>query len=145
MGDAVTPTGEFEVHPRLLGGSHMLGRLENCQVLLKDNSHFAWFILVPEVGVEELHELGADDYRRLGEATRVVSEFVAREFAPDKVNVAAIGNQVRQLHVHVVGRWTSDPAWPGVVWGCDARRAYPAAEVERIRGGFAGEPGVRAC
>jgi diadenosine tetraphosphate (Ap4A) HIT family hydrolase len=136
--------GAFELHPRLAAGGHPLGMLENCRLLLKDNAHFAWFILVPEVGVEELHELSQDDYARLGAAVRQLSGFVSRHFAPDKVNVAAIGNQVRQLHVHVVGRWTHDPAWPGVVWACDARQAYAAQAVERIRGLLEQDLGCRA-
>lgn len=123
----------FEIHPRLSGGSHRLGRLGNCELLLKDNAHFAWFILVPEVDVEELHELDADQYAELGAAVRQLSGFVATHFSPAKVNVAAIGNQVRQMHIHVVGRWQHDPAWPGVVWSCDARQTYAPDEVDRIR------------
>jgi diadenosine tetraphosphate (Ap4A) HIT family hydrolase len=134
----------FELHPRLAAGGHPLGMLENCQLLLKDNAHFAWFILVPEVDVEELHELAEDDYARLGAAVRKLSGFVSRHFAPDKVNVAAIGNQVRQLHVHVVGRWTRDPAWPGVVWASEARQPYAPEEVARIVALAAGELGCGA-
>lgn len=133
----------FELDPRLAAGGHPLGMLENCRLLLKDNAHFAWFILVPEVAVVELHELSAEEYARVGVAVRELSGFVSRHFAPDKVNVAAIGNQVRQMHVHVVGRWSTDPAWPGVVWASEARRSYPPEEVARIAALVAAELGSR--
>jgi diadenosine tetraphosphate (Ap4A) HIT family hydrolase len=68
-------------------------------------------------------------------AVRSVSEFVSTHFKPEKLNVACIGNQVRQMHIHIVGRSTGDPAWPGTVWAFDGKASYAEDEIERIRVG----------
>ena len=64
---------------------------------------------------------------------RRVSEFVAGYFHPEKLNVACIGNQVRQMHIHIVGRSANDPAWPGTVWVYEGKRDYSDEEIEKIR------------
>lgn len=125
----------FELHPRLAAGSFLLGRAEDCLVLLKDNAAFPWMVIVPEVGegIEDLHQLDPARYGQVLEVVRRVSEFVSGYFKPEKLNVACIGNQVRQMHVHVVGRRLEDAAWPGTVWASSVREPWDAAEVERIR------------
>ena len=116
----------FELNKRLAAGGFDFGALGKCRVLLKDNAVFPWFILVPEVesSITELHELEATDYASVMFTIRQVSEFVEKHFDPDKINVAAIGNIVNQLHIHIVARTTTDPAWPGVVWSCDSKTPY---------------------
>jgi diadenosine tetraphosphate (Ap4A) HIT family hydrolase len=111
---------EFAVHPRLLADCHQLGRLALCRVLLNRNATLPWFILVPEVGQEivELHELGGVRRQQLATELDLVATFTKARFDVAKLNIAAIGNIVQQLHVHVVGRRPDDPCWPGVVWGC---------------------------
>lgn len=125
----------FTLHPRLAAGGFDLGRMGGCRLLLKDNALFPWFLLVPEVaeGIEDLHQLEAARYDEVMAAVRGVSQFVADHFQPEKLNVACIGNQVRQMHIHIVGRSTGDPAWPGTVWAFDGKRAYQDDGVERIR------------
>ena len=116
----------FELNKRLAAGGFDFGSLGKCRVLLKDNAVFPWFILVPEVesSITELHELEATDYASVMFTIRQVSEFVEKHFDPDKINVAAIGNIVNQLHIHIVARTETDPAWPGVVWSCDSKQPY---------------------
>ena len=113
----------------------MLGSLGNCKVILKDNALFPWIILVPEVeeGVEDLHQLNVARYEEVLAAVRQVSLFVSAHFQPEKLNVACIGNQVRQMHIHVVGRFLDDPAWPGTVWAFDGKQNYSTEEVAAIR------------
>ncbi len=124
----------FEIHPRLAAGGHEIGRLGGCRLLLKDNALFPWFLLIPEVeGIEDLHELPIGKFNEAMAAMRRVSEFVAAHFRPEKLNVACIGNQVRQMHIHVVGRSTGDPAWPGTVWAFEGKKTYPPGEVDEIR------------
>lgn len=124
----------FELHPRLAAGGFPIGTLGGCRVILKDNSLFPWFLLVPEVeGIEDLHQLPPGRYDEVMQAQRRVCEFVASHFLPEKLNVACIGNQVRQMHIHIVGRTTGDPAWPGTVWAFAEKRAYAGDEVESIR------------
>lgn len=124
----------FALHDRLANGSEELGRLRGCRVLLKNNALFPWIILVPEVpdGIEDLHQLDSARFDEVTQAIREVSIFVAGHFGPDKLNVACIGNQVRQMHIHVVGRSEGDPAWPGVVWSFGDKRAYADDEIAAI-------------
>jgi diadenosine tetraphosphate (Ap4A) HIT family hydrolase len=125
---------DFTLHPRLAAGTFELGRLGICRVLLKNQSLFPWLLLVPEVeGAEDLHELAQADYQAVMHAMREVSLFVAEHFKPEKLNVASIGNQVRQMHVHIVGRSTADPAWPGTVWAFAGKASYSTEQVEEIR------------
>jgi len=124
----------FELNERLAAGGFDFGTLGKCRVLLKDNALFPWFILVPEVetSIIELHQLEATDYASVMFTVRQISEFVENHFSPDKINVAAIGNIVNQLHIHIIARTKSDPAWPGVVWGCDSKQPYDKSSALEI-------------
>jgi diadenosine tetraphosphate (Ap4A) HIT family hydrolase len=113
----------FTLHPRLEAGTHLLGTTKGCQILLKKNSAFPWILIVPEVSaeIEDLHQLPPEQFAEVAFLIREVSQFVEETFQPDKLNVACIGNIVRQLHIHVVGRTANDLAWPGTVWASDAK------------------------
>jgi len=128
----------FTLHPRLAAGGFELATVSACRVLLKNNSVFPWLLVVPEVedGIEDLHQLSPDRYIEVLAVVRRASEFVSAHFHPDKLNVACIGNQVRQMHIHVVGRSAADPAWPGTVWACEEKRPYTNDEVTLIRRAF---------
>ncbi|MES2708001.1 MAG: HIT family protein [Verrucomicrobiota bacterium] len=125
----------FTLHPRLASGSHFLGRTAGCQVLLKDNACFPWLLIVPEVpeDVEDLHQLEPEAFARVTALIRRVSLFVSGYFKPDKLNVACIGNQVRRMHIHIVGRHEGDAAWPGTVWASDAKTLWAPGKVDDIR------------
>lgn len=105
--------------PRLLADSVAVASLDLCQVRLAKNAAWPWVILVPQVAdVVEVTDLSSSDYAQLWDEVRIVSRALQAVVAkPDKMNIAAIGNIVRQLHVHVVARYDGDPAWPGPVWG----------------------------
>ncbi|RYD46431.1 MAG: HIT domain-containing protein [Verrucomicrobiaceae bacterium] len=123
----------FQIHPRLAAGGYEVGRIGGCRLLLKNSALFPWFILVPEVdGIEEPHELPESRYHEVMEAQRQVCGFVFAYFKPDKLNTACIGNQVRQMHFHVVGRSPGDAAWPGTVWAHDGKQSYGEGEAEKI-------------
>jgi len=125
----------FSLNERLAGGGIDFGKHGLCRVLLKNNATFPWFILVPEVDdhIIELHQLDSDDYDSVMHSIREVSEFVESHFKPDKINVAAIGNVVPQLHIHVVARYEKDPAWPDVIWGYSEKKAYKKNEIATIQ------------
>jgi diadenosine tetraphosphate (Ap4A) HIT family hydrolase len=124
----------FEIHPRLAAGGFEVGRLGGCRLLLKDHALFPWFLLVPEVeGIEDLHQLPPGQFEEVMAAMRRVSEFVASHFQPEKLNVACIGNQVRQMHIHIVGRSPGDPAWPGTVWAFEGKKSYAESKIDEIR------------
>lgn len=124
----------FSLHPRLAASGFEIGRIGGARLLLKNNALFPWFLLVPEVeqGIEDLHQLESGHYDEVMKAVKDVSQFVADHFQPEKLNVACIGNQVRQMHIHIVGRSTGDPAWPGTVWAFDGKQAYQDDEVAAI-------------
>jgi diadenosine tetraphosphate (Ap4A) HIT family hydrolase len=129
----------FTLHPRLEAGGFDLGTLRGCRVLLKNNALFPWIILVPEVeeGIEDLHQLEPERFREVTGLIREVSCFVSDHFQPDKLNVACIGNQVRQMHIHIVGRSPGDPAWPGVVWSFEGKEAYGDDAIAAVKRAFA--------
>ncbi len=110
-----------------------------CRVRLMRDSRYPWLILVPaRDGLVEIGDLAREDRVALMDEVVLASRAIEALYAPDKMNVAAIGNVVRQLHVHVVGRTEGDPAWPGPVWGHSAGVAYSddglRTQLERIRG-----------
>lgn len=124
----------FEIHPRLAAGGIDIGRSGGCALLLKNNALFPWFILIPEVeGIAELHLLEATGYDEVMAVQRRVCEFLWAYFRPEKINIGCIGNQVPQLHIHIVGRSSGDPAWPGTVWGFDGKQPYTNGQSETIR------------
>ena len=125
----------FLLHERLAAGSADIGCHGICRVLLKNQAHFPWLLLVPMVPPEftELHHLSDAQYTAVTDSIRVFSHWMEHAMHAEKVNVAAIGNQVRQLHIHIVGRNSQDITWPGVVWSCPEKIPYAEAEHERIK------------
>ena len=123
----------FELDARLQQDCFRLGRLEFCQVLLLDNAAVPWFVLVPETGVTEICDLPVEQQQQLLRETSAVANFVRQAFVTDKLNIAAIGNIVRQLHVHVVGRRAGDYCWPGVVWGTVPPERYTDERLAQLR------------
>ena len=107
----------FELHPQLLQDCHPLGCFQDCHILLHRNSSLPWYILVPETDVGELHELTTPERHRLDALLTSMALFLKNHHRSEHTNVAAIGNRVPQLHVHIVGRHKDDACWPDVVWG----------------------------
>jgi diadenosine tetraphosphate (Ap4A) HIT family hydrolase len=133
---------DFTLDSRLAADTLPIGDLPLCSALLLDDARFPWFVLVPRrAGVTEVTDLSDGDAAALMGEIRIATGVMLELAKPDKVNVGALGNVVSQLHVHVVGRFRSDPAWPGPVWGHGSRAPYPhhaaAALVERAAGLFA--------
>ena len=132
----------FELDSRLAGDTLPVGDLALSSVLLMNDSRFPWLILVPRrASLSELTDLPEEDAATLMAEIRLTVGVVDALSKPDKVNVGALGNVVAQLHVHVVGRFRSDPAWPGPVWGHGTRLPYPphaaASLVDRAASLFA--------
>ena len=124
----------FELHPRLVADCTVLGDWPLSRLLLMDDARWPWCILVPRrAGVAELHELAPQDRQQLWEESAMLSRAL-RPFLPcSRLNVAALGNLVPQLHVHHVVRSEGDPAWPGPVWGTGTREPYAPAAAERLQ------------
>lgn len=123
----------FTLAPRLEADSVFLADWPLCQLRLMDDARFPWLILVPRrKGLEEWTELSAQDSAVLSEEIARAGRGLAQMFNPRKLNVGALGNIVRQMHVHVVARFETDAAWPGPVWGQGTRVAYADAERDRL-------------
>jgi diadenosine tetraphosphate (Ap4A) HIT family hydrolase len=126
-------TDGFLLASRLEADSVFLTDWPLCQVRLMDDARFPWLILVPRrPGLEEWSELGPADSAQLADEIAKAGRVLSQMFKPTKVNVGALGNIVRQMHVHVIARFDSDAAWPGPVWGQGTRIPYGTAERERL-------------
>lgn len=122
---------DFALHPRLAATGLVIGDLALSRVILKDDSRWPWLILVPRrADLSELHQLSPADAAALIDEIQRASAAVVALDKVAKVNVGALGNEVPQLHVHVVGRWPGDAAWPGPVWGVSGKVAYESAELQ---------------
>ena len=120
-------TAEFTLDARLAADSVPVIDLPLCSVRLMNDARFAWLLLVPRrAGMSELHDLDEADQEQLWREIRSTTQAL-RAVAPcDKLNIGALGNIVRQLHVHVVARMVGDAAWPGPVWGSGMAQPYDA-------------------
>ena len=128
----------FELDPRLSADTVFVADWNLCRVLLMDDARFPWLILVPRrAGAVELDDLDENDHAHLMHEVRRAMKVLRGVVECDKLNVGALGNIVRQLHVHVVARRENDAAWPGPVWGAGTPHRYePAARnalVEQLR------------
>ena len=120
----------FQLHPQFEKDTISLGRFKLCRLLLMNDANYPWFILVPErENIREIHELDDTDRRQLGDESAQLARALMAVFKPDKLNIAALGNQVPQLHIHHIVRYTHDAAWPTPVWGKVPPRPYYCAEI----------------
>jgi len=124
----------YELHPQLAADTHPVVAFALSDLRLMDDSNYPWLVLVPRVvDAREMIDLDAGQRRQLTDEIDHASRLLRDAFSPFKLNVAALGNLVPQLHVHVIARFEHDPAWPAPVWGRVAARPYtPEALVERI-------------
>ncbi|HEX8588972.1 HIT domain-containing protein [Pseudomonas sp.] len=124
----------FVLDPRLLQDTLPIGDFPLCTLLLSNDSNYPWFILVPKrPGISEVFQLSEAEQAQLWKETTYLSAVLDRAFKADKMNVAALGNVVNQLHMHVIVRLRSDAAWPAPVWGKHPAKPYSPEEVTRIR------------
>ena len=116
----------FTLHPKLAADCEPLAELPLCKVLLMRDHRFPWLILVPRrEGLRDLHDLPREHAAALFDEIGAASRALQSSCKAEKINVAALGNQVPQLHIHVIARYANDIAWPGPVW-----HAGPVAEVD---------------
>jgi diadenosine tetraphosphate (Ap4A) HIT family hydrolase len=117
----------FTLDPRLAADSFEIYTLKNVQVRLMDDARYWWLVLVPEIdGAVEWHHLDETARHHLFDVATHAASVLENLAQADKMNIAALGNMVRQLHVHVIARHEGDAAWPGPVWGVGDALAYDA-------------------
>jgi diadenosine tetraphosphate (Ap4A) HIT family hydrolase len=115
----------FRLATQLENDCQIVDNLPLCQVLLVKDINYPWLILVPRVeDAKDIIDLSPDDQAQLWRESALVSECLRRLYQPDKLNVAALGNMVAQLHVHHIVRFTDDLAWPKPVWGVTEAKPY---------------------
>lgn len=122
----------FVLHERLEADTIEVCDWPFSKVLLMNDATYPWLILVPRRdALRDFHDLAPEDRPAMMDEIDRASVALEDVFAPDKMNVAALGNMVPQLHVHVIARFTSDQAWPGPVWGVVEAKPYGEAALEK--------------
>ena len=124
----------YVLHPQLAADTHPVAVFDLCELRLMDDANYPWLVLVPRLpDAHELIDLDVRQRHALTDEIDRAARALRDGFRPFKLNVAALGNLVPQLHVHVIARYEQDPAWPSPVWGRVAARPYtPEQLVERI-------------
>jgi len=123
----------FALHPQLQQDCFVIGRFSLCQLLLMNDSNYPWFILVPErENISEIYQLPEAEQVQLWRESSWLSRQLAVEFDADKMNVAALGNVVPQLHLHHIVRYRNDRTWPAPVWGRLPALPYAEAELQAM-------------
>ncbi len=118
---------QSEIHPQLLADTHYLGQMPTGALLLHRNASLPWFILVPETRLADLLDLPDEHRNAVMADCAAVSGFLKSFLGYAKVNFAGLGNQVPQMHLHIIGRSEGDACWPQPVWGnLDASAHYSA-------------------
>lgn len=122
----------FELHPNLTTKLFVTD-LPLCRVFLEDESHYPWLMLVPRrPNISRIMDLSPDDQRQLLLELDLAQNILWDQFKPTQINVAALGNKTPQLHVHVIARFSTDPAWPKTVWDHPVRQAYSLEQKEKV-------------
>ena len=123
----------FQLHPTLEKDTILIKDLKLCRVLLSKNALYPWLVLVPrKPDLVEMIDLNDADQTLLMQEISQVSKLVQKLFKADKLNVAALGNMVPQLHIHVIARYKTDLVFPKPVWVDSRSEAYKAGEAEKI-------------
>ena len=118
----------YQLHPQLQQDTLRLGQFELSDVLLMNDERYPWLILVPRrENIREIHQLAESEQQQLLKESSFVSQAMSQLFSAHKMNVAALGNVVEQLHLHHVARFTTDSTWPKPVWGIG--KAQPYSEI----------------
>jgi diadenosine tetraphosphate (Ap4A) HIT family hydrolase len=121
------------IHPLLVKDCQLLGRFMLNHLLLMRDANYPWFILVPDrEGISEIHQLSEADQQQLLRESSQLSMALESAFSPDKLNIAALGNVVPQLHLHHIARYKTDAAWPTPVWGKVPAKPYLDYELAAV-------------
>ena len=115
----------FKVHPQLAKDTIFIGKFDLSQLLIHKDANYPWFILVPMLpNISEIHQLLSNDAIQLIKESNLLSEAMSEIFSPDKMNIAALGNIVPQLHIHHIARYKIDISWPNPILGNKPSNEY---------------------
>lgn len=123
----------FELHPQLTADTRVIGDFPLCRLLVVNDSQYPWLILVPRrAGIRESYQLIYNDQQQLLLESNTLSRLLMSHFEGDKLNIAALGNMVPQLHIHHIVRFKTDLAWPKPIWGVAPNLPYEEEKLEAI-------------
>lgn len=123
----------FKLEPQLAADTFLVGDLPLCQMLLMNDARYPWVILVPRrAAITEVYQLPMQEQQLLWQESALVAEKLMILTQADKMNLAALGNVVSQLHLHHVARFKTDFAWPKPVWGQGNAQPYTAVEKQQV-------------
>jgi len=124
----------IKLHPQLEKDCYVLGEFELCTLLLLNDANYPWFILLPNhEGVSEIHQLSEAEQQQLMAESMFFSRCLQQVFQADKLNIAALGNVVPQLHIHHIVRYRSDACWPAPVWGATEPVKYENEQLQTLK------------
>ncbi|MBY0420266.1 MAG: HIT domain-containing protein [Pararheinheimera sp.] len=124
----------FELAPEFERDSLWLADWPLCQLRVQNDANYPWFILIPRrVGMVEIIDLTDEDREQLWRESAHLSAFLKSAFQAKKLNVAALGNMVPQLHMHHIARYETDSAWPAPVWGKVPSKAYTETQWQQLK------------
>ena len=124
----------FSLHPQLADDCIIIGHFPLSTLLLMNDCQYPWFILVPQKeNVSEIYQLDKTEQQQLLWESSYLAEKLATHFKADKMNTAALGNVVPQLHIHHIVRYKTDPAWPAPIWGKYPAQPYNEEQVKEIK------------
>jgi len=125
----------FQLHPQLAKDCYYLGDFPLCALLLSKDANYPWYILVPrQANISEAFQLSPNDQQKLQQESLQLSKALNNAFCADKMNIAALGNMVPQLHLHHIVRYKTDAAWPNPIWGfTDANNYTETLLNERVK------------
>ena len=123
----------FQLDSRLANDTFLVGSYKLCEVRLMDDSRWPWLILVPKApDLAEIHDASINQQENMARETASAAEALKKHTNCEKINSAAIGNIVRQLHIHVIARNEDDVNWPGPVWGFGERRPFDSGAKDKL-------------
>lgn len=122
----------FELDQRLKNDGEIIANLKLSTVIFVNNRYFPWVIMVPmKNNAKEIIDLSGEEKILLMEEISIISALMNNIFEPDKLNIAALGNIVQQLHIHVIARYKTDIAWPNPAFG-SSKETYPQEKYQKL-------------
>jgi len=123
----------FQIESKLKRDTYFVSDLDLCRLLIMNDSNYPWFILVPRrFNITEIYQLSNEDRFQLDYETNFISEKLANYYKADKMNIAALGNIVPQLHIHIIVRKKTDLLWPETIWGKKSPLFYSKEDIENV-------------
>lgn len=123
----------INIHSQLQKDCLVIGKFPLCYLLLMKDANYPWFILVPDrEDLTEIYQLDDSEQKQLISESSTLARIISKQYKADKINIAALGNLVPQLHIHHIVRHTTDAAWPAPVWGKLPAKPYTNVELEQV-------------